>query len=303
MIKNYKDFLKSFNTFFLIVYLISLFIFASFCDNPIFQVLIYLCVVFFLFLADRDFAKTGIETSIMVGIPVVVINPLFNQVGLTPLIQIQGLPVIGGIKITLESVVFSISLALKFITLVVIFFLFNVLVHPDKFLTLVSFVIPKSAMIMGFANRIMPNLVNQLREIGDIQKIRGVNLDSKNIVQKVKTWYPFMKIVLVSSLESSLAIAESIEVRGYGKGKRKVYYNEVIRVRDIGLMADSLILLGFFVFGLFQNWFDYRFFPKLNNPVDSVQDLIIGFLIQWLVLFPLILAWGVSMWKYLRSKT
>ena len=299
---NMQNFLKSFSTISILSYLISLLIVVAFCSNPAAQAIIYLSIAFTVYLVNRTSIKRAIIISVVIGLPILIINPIVNGMGETVLLSLGDLPLIGNINITLEAMFFSLSLTLKLMTTVLAFSLFNLLVHPDKLLNLVSFFAPKSALVVGLSTRMIPSLLNQLREIGEIQRTRGVELDSKNLVQKIRSWYPFTKLIMFSSLENSYGIAEAIESKGFGFGKRTIFFNEKIKSRDILLYIDSALMLLVLGAGLFNGLLEYSFFPRLDRLIKSDMQLILILCVIVLVLFPLILAWGCSRWKYLRQR-
>lgn len=297
-----KRFLKSFTTISMLVYSAALLIFTALADNPAVQIAVYLSVIFIFLLADRRAAKNAVMLSLLICLPVLIINPLINSTGATTVFRAGGIPILGSINITAESLVYSLSLSLKLSATVLIFMLMNVLIHPDKLLNLAACIAGKSVLVVTIAARLLPSLKNQLSEIKEIYETRGAVINSGNLMQRVKNWYPFAKIILISSLESSYGMAEAIEARGYGAGKRTVFFNEINKPRDVFLIADGLILLIVLAAGLYKGLLLYRFYPRLGNPIDSMQQLLIVLLIFAIVLFPAVLAWGCTKWLYLRRK-
>ncbi len=297
-----QSFLKSFSTLAILIYLISMLVLVILCNNPVIQALIYLSIAILAALTDKKAVKSVISLSLIIGLPVLIINPLVNGMGATILLRVKDVPLAGNIDITLESLVFTLSLTLKLITTVLIFSLFNILVHRDKLLNLVSFAAARSALVITLTTRMIPSLIDQVKEIGEIQRTRGVDLDSKNLIQRVRNWYPFAKIILFTSLERTYGTAEAIESKAYGIGKRTVFFNEKVKRRDLLLAANSIAVLAISIAGLYKGWLTFTFFPVLSNFINSFILLILAPAVTALVLFPALLAWGYKQWQFLKPR-
>ena len=227
-----SNFFKSLSTISILAFITAVLVIIAFCGNLLSQIAIFTFIMVMIYFIDKSKMKASIMLAIFIGIPIFIINPLVNQNGSTILFSIVDVPLAGRIDITLEALIYALLLTFKLMNTILIFCVFNILVHPDRLLNLFSFFAGKSALIITITTRLIPFLSNQLKEIADIQKTRGVVLDSGNGFKRVKTWYPFSKIILFSSLENSAGIAEALQSKGYGIGKRTVYYNEKMRIRD-----------------------------------------------------------------------
>lgn len=292
--------LESYSIVPMLIYLTSLLVIVSLSGSPAVQAAFFMSMVLFLLCIGINEAKRYLFLSFLIGIPVAVINPLINQAGATILISFYDLPLAGNINITLEAIIFGTFMSLKLMNTVLVFAVFNNAVHPDRLLNLLSVSASKSALIISVAVRFIPSMVSRFKEIRDIQQTRGVNLESNNLFKNIKNWYPFIKIVLFSTIENSFTTAEAIESRAYGTGKRTVFFSEKIKRRDLVLAADSIIIL--LVLYLFHSagLLYYEFFPRLEHL--SPEQAVPALLIPALVLVPPLSNWGYGQWKYLKPK-
>ena len=284
-----SKFLKSFSTVSILVYISALLAVVALCQNPAYQAVSFVSLVIVMFFIDKKVTKKSIMLALFIGFPVLIINPLVNQSGATFLFSIIDVPVFNRIDITLESIVFAVYLMFKLINTILTFYIFNLFIHPDKLLNLVSNTMGKSTLIITITTRLIPSLSNQLNEIADIQKTRGAILDSKNPIKRVKAWYPFSKIILFSGLENSYGISEAIQSKGYGTGRRTVFYNEKIRPRDLLLITNSVLLMVIVFVSYFNGLIKYSFFPKMGPSITSINQVLAGVLISVLIVFPVIL--------------
>lgn len=96
------------------------------------------------------------------------------------------------------------------------------LLKPLKFIGLGG-AVHTMAMTMTIALRFIPTLIEETQKIMNAQKARGADLDSGNLVKKVKALLPILIPLLISSVRRAYELAEAMECRCYngGKGRTK----------------------------------------------------------------------------------
>jgi len=77
------------------------------------------------------------------------------------------------------------------------------------------------AMMMTIALRFIPTLIEEAEKIMNAQKARGADLESGNLVQKVKALIPILIPLLISSVRRAYELAEAMECRCYNGGEGK----------------------------------------------------------------------------------
>ena len=115
------------------------------------------------------------------------------------------------------------------------------LLSPLKFIGLGG-AVHTMAMTMTIALRFIPTLIEETQKIMNAQKARGADLDSGNLVKKVKALLPILIPLLISSVRRAYELAEAMECRCYngGKGRTKfrvMKYSARDLVVAIGLCA------------------------------------------------------------------
>lgn len=233
---------------------------------------------------------------------IMIVNPLVNKAGQTILWRGPYLPLLGRISVSLEAVVYSTAMGLRLFSVLLLICLYQLMVDPDQQFDIFSRVAKRSGLTVSLTARLFPQLAERLREITDVQKIRGVRLDSGTRREKIRKRLPLLKILLITSLEGSLQMAEAIEARGYGSGSRSFYEINIFRPRDYLILTSTFLALGAGLVGITQGWGVYRFYPVLGPWVDSFPEFLWMILIEIILAVPLGLNWGWEIWPFIRSK-
>ena len=109
------------------------------------------------------------------------------------------------------------------------------------------------AMMMTIALRFIPTLIEEAEKIMNAQKARGADLESGNLVQRVKALIPILVPLLISSVRRAYELSEAMECRCYngGEGKTrmkqmKTSVTDLFAVLLVLLFATGVILLNIF---------------------------------------------------------
>ena len=152
---------------------------------------------------------------------------------------------LGIVKITEGPVLFSISMSLRLILSVVAFAILTFTVHPDDLLRILSRMGFKSMTGISIATRMYPTIAADSTAISDAMKARGVEFDDGSLVRRAKARAPVMMPLLMNSMERSMDIAEAMEARGFGTGKRTRYKDPPLRTADKLMMLSFLLAIPF----------------------------------------------------------
>ena len=100
------------------------------------------------------------------------------------------------------------------------------------------------AMMMTIALRFIPTLLEETEKITNAQKSRGADMESGNIVQRLKAMIPVLVPLFVSSFNRAYELAVAMECRCYrgGNGRTRM---KVLKTgaRDAGLIIFSVFVL------------------------------------------------------------
>lgn len=285
----------------LIIYVVLLSLFALLFSHPLYLWWLFISVT--LVIAAADILKEWVfylKLSLGLIIMILLINAIFVQLGSTVLFWGPYIPGLGKLRITLEAILFGLNMGLRFLIIMSAFCLLTYVLHPDGALSLMGRLGNKWVLALTISTRLLPLMVSDFKRIYDVQRCRGVRFSGKSKLGKVKNFFPIITAMIISSLERSFQLAEALQARGYGIGKRSSYNRELIRPRDY-LIFLSLALA--FVLGIMLAWqgaTDFIFYPRLQK-VHFGEGLL-AFVYSLLFIFPALLAWGWQKWPLLKSK-
>jgi energy-coupling factor transport system permease protein len=216
---------------------------------------------------------------------IVLMNPILSHRGRTVLYYL------GDIPITLESVIYGVTLALSMLNLLTFFVTYRLVMTEQKFLFLFTRVSPKAALVAMMAMGLVPRLRRRMQELMLIQRTRGVTVLEGSLARRARNGARLVGTLLSWTLEDALQTADSMQARGYGTGTRSVYLGFRFRLRDGliigGLAGSAVILLGAW-------WSGHGFmiiYPRLGPFTLSLGDCtaLAGYIMY--LLLPLGLEW------------
>ncbi len=303
---SYRDrklFLQSFHPLTIIVYTGVLVFLALACNHPVLLFALYAVLFVNIKIAGALSAyKTFFPFFVIMILMIILINPLFSRLGSTVLFSLPELPVIGCVSFTLEALLYGIDMGLRLLVVVTTFFLYNQTVNPDRAFALFARLAPGTAMLVALTTRLIPHLAVRLRDIKEVQQTRGVDFDRPGLINKISSYYPLLKVILLTSLESALNIAEAIQSKAYGCGPRSYYNGEKVQLRDIIVLSVSLAALAPGVTLLALGWAQYRFYPQLGLLFAAPQQVFLLICLVIAALLPALLNLVWNYWPYLKWK-
>ena len=135
------------------------------------------------------------------------------------------------------------------------FSLFFLTTTPDEIaLTLTKMRIPyQYTFAFVSAIRFTPVLAQEIRNIMDAQRARGLELDRGGFVKRLRRLIPILVPLLVNVLRRSYELAEAMEVKCFGVSKNRTYLHELrFSQRDYTFLAILLALFGLELYGWFS---------------------------------------------------
>lgn len=158
------------------------------------------------------------------------LNMLMAHLGQTVLFALPAeWPLIGGIY-TLEAAIYGFLNGLRLVTLLSLFFGFNVILPTNELTGLMPRAIYELGLVMLIAITYVPETIRQFQRIRDAQAIRGQEFTS------LWAWRPVIIPLLIAGLERSLNLSETMVTRGYGAITGVAVSNRHRWLMAIGLM-------------------------------------------------------------------
>lgn len=244
--------------------------------------------------------KVYLKLAVPMIIFLMIINAIFVNVGSTVLWIGPRVLVIGKIKITMEALAYGATMGIRLLVITSVFCLYTYAVQPDKALKVFSGWGNKSVLVITLATRLFPLMVSDVKRITEVQRCRGVKFETGKWWQRAKNMLPVISVLLLSCLERSLQIAESMQARGYGSGKRSNYSRDLWRPRDFIILFAVIISLIIGVWAAIKGWSTYSFYPRLVT--IEFDEIKMAFVMVAILIFPAFLNWGWKKWPLLKSK-
>ncbi|MCX6649237.1 MAG: energy-coupling factor transporter transmembrane component T [Candidatus Bathyarchaeota archaeon] len=139
-----------------------------------------------------------------------------------------------GMTLSGDIVEYSLSLTLRFLSLITSFSLFFLTTSPDK----LSLALEKAKVPYEFnfafitAIRFVPVLADEAQTIMDAQRSRGLELDKGGFLSRIRKYIPILLPLIINSIRRSLELAEAMESRAFGATKNRTNLYELKMARS-----------------------------------------------------------------------
>jgi len=176
--------------------------------------------------------------GVPVALAIMLINALVTRDGLTVIIRLGNVPLLGHTDITLEATAYGAILGLRAIALILCGLLYTLAVDPDEVLRLFRRVSFRSALSATLATRMVPILIRDGRRLAEAQRCRPGPPPSR---------LTLMRAACTGVLDRALDVAAALEVRGYGAARRPPSYRRgpgSYSRHDVAFVLAALVVVG-----------------------------------------------------------
>ena len=206
------------------------------------------------------------------------------HVGTTVLFSLpDGWVVIGG-PWTLEAIAYGVQSGLVLAAAVLSVAPLSLLLDASDLIDALPRGLDRTGATVASSLNLVPAVARSVRETAEAQRLRGLS------TRRLAGWAEVLVPVVLTSIEDSLQLAEAMEARGYGEGRRTHYPAAPTDTRDLLVAGASLAALAAVIAlrwaGVIGTWQPY---PTLSMPPLSPLQL----------LPPVLLL--VPLWRWRRS--
>lgn len=163
---------------------------------------------------------------------------------LHPIVLLDGL---GAYSITAQELFYLFNLALKYVCTIPLALIFLMTTHPSQFASSLNQigVSYKIAYSVSLTLRYIPDVQEEYQIIKLSQEARGLELSKKaNFVQRVKGNLQMISPLIFSSLERIETISTAMELRRFGKNKKRTWYTyQEMTTRDRLIILGSIFMV------------------------------------------------------------
>lgn len=195
----------------------AIIVLALILDNYAYLLILFLVTVLVVF---ESRISPGwafyMKVAVWIGVFIVLLNLILSPGGKTVLFEARlNLPVFDTIRITLESFIFGLVMALRLAVVISAFAVLSLTLSPEEMMWVMSkFRIPaKSVFAISLATRFAPSLIEDAETLSQVQRARGARLKG------IRGKGPIIIPLLSNSLERSVTVAEAMEARGFGNDR------------------------------------------------------------------------------------
>ena len=151
---------------------------------------------------------------------------------------------LGAYSITAQELFYLFNLALKYVCTIPLALIFLMTTHPSQFASSLNQigVSYKIAYSVSLTLRYIPDVQEEYQIIKLSQEARGLELS--NFVQRVKGNLQMISPLIFSSLEWIETISTAMELRRFGKNKKRTWYTyQEMTTRDHLIILGSIFML------------------------------------------------------------
>lgn len=296
--KNKEAFSK-YNPMVILMFFTGAVLFNVMFIHPVFLVIsLVISVLYCLFVKGRS-AFSLIVGMIPVFVIVSAVNPLFNTGGDKVLFMLTEMR-----PYTLQALLYGMAVAAVFISVIIWFASYNVVMDSDGILYVFGKRLPAFSMIFVMVMRLVPDLLKKMKDISDGRKCIGVDDEDKGISGKIKNGMTVISVMFSWTLENSVITGDSMKSRGYGVSERTFFSLFKVRKKDMIISAVMVVLAGIVVFCAVRGGMSASYIPKIVFADGSDIYFSVGIIAY--ILF-LMIPVGLNIaevlkWRVLKSK-
>ena len=198
--------------------------------------------------------------AVPLAVGIALVNALVTRDGLTVIVRLGDLPVLGHTDITLEATAYGWILGLRGMALILCGALYTAAVDPDEVLRLFRRVSFRSALTATLATRMVPMLVRDSRRLADAQRCRPGRAPSR---------YALIRATSSNVFDRALDVAAALEVRGYGSARSPSRSHAPLGRHDLLFGACALSLFAIAIGARIANLAPIQAYPTLHVPVGA----------------------------------
>ncbi|WP_028389964.1 energy-coupling factor transporter transmembrane component T family protein [Bacillus cihuensis] len=154
----------------------------------------------------------------------------------------------GRYTITIEQLFYQMNVTLKYFTVIPAAILFIVTTNPSEFAASLNRigVSYRISYAVALALRYIPDIQRDFRNISLSQQARGIDMSRKEkLTKRIKNAASIIVPLILSSLDKIEVISNAMELRGFGKNKKRSWYRArpFQKIDVITIILFVLILL------------------------------------------------------------
>lgn len=294
-----KDSFSTFHPFVNFLYFVVVLLFSMVFMHPIFQVIALISAVVYSFMLK---GKKAVRFNLLYMVPfllfMAIMNPVFNHQGGTILFYLHN-----GNPITKESILYGIAAACMFVTVIIWFSCYNVVMTSDKFIYIFGKILPALSLIFSMVLRFVPRYLAQIKVISNAQKCIGRDVTQGNLLARARNGITILSIMTTWALENAIETADSMKSRGYGLPGRTSFSIFRLDARDKVALLIMTGLITMVAVGAAMGENTMRYYPSIKASAITPFSILVYIAYFALCMIPVLINMVEAMkWKSIESK-
>jgi energy-coupling factor transport system permease protein len=294
-----KDSFSTFHPFVNFLYFVVVLLFSMVFMHPIFQVIALISAVVYSFMLK---GKKAVRFNLLYMVPfllfMAIMNPVFNHQGVTILFYLNN-----GNPVTKESILYGVAAACMFVTVIIWFSCYNVVMTSDKFIYIFGKILPALSLIFSMVLRFVPRYLAQIKVISNAQKCIGRDVTQGNLLARARNGITILSIMTTWALENAIETADSMKSRGYGLPGRTSFSIFRLDARDKVALLIMTGLIAIVAVGAAMGENTMRYYPSIKASAITPFSILVYIAYFALCMIPVLINMVEAMkWKSIESK-
>ena len=206
--------------------------------------------------------RQPLRWSVALGLMVIAVNAVVSQRGDTILLRGWDVPVLGQIDVSAEALAEGGVLALRIIVALLVFAVWSACVDPDRILRAIRPLAARSALTATLIARRVPLASADAARLSEAGMLRGpaaAPLGRAALARRM----------VAGSLDRSVDIAATLELRGYGLGTRARMPRHRREPGELLLLEAGVLSLGLLLAAAVAGVAGFESYPRISIDADA----------------------------------
>jgi energy-coupling factor transport system permease protein len=199
----------------------------------------------------------------------VALNFVSAHLGRTTLFALpDNIPALGG-PYTLEALAFGVANGITVAAAILAAAALSLLLSPHDVMEALPKALSRTGTAIAASMNLVPSVAGSFTQVSEAQRMRGWK------PRGPRSWAEVVVPVVLTSVEGSIQLAESMEARGFASGPRTSMDTKKLAQNDWLLIATSAIAVAIFILTHIAGWAaDWYPYPSITPPAIDIRPLI-----------------------------
>jgi len=199
----------------------------------------------------------------------VALNFVSAHLGRTTLFSLpDNIPALGG-PYTLEALAFGASNGVTIAAAIMAAAAFSLLLSPHDVMNALPKALSRTGIAIAASMNLVPSVAGSFTQVSEAQRLRGWQ------PRGPRSWAEVVVPVVLTSVEGSIQLAESMEARGFGSGPRTSMHSSKLATNDWVLITASAIAVAMFMLAHIAGWAaDWYPYPSISTPDLDIRPIL-----------------------------